>query len=184
MHRFFVIEARRLLPLLFLLVLLVSLSIYDNFFRGQPVIAPEDETENVLTFVTAGRGEISAPASFQVIDTMAQWVALENEHAGLPDYPFNDLYEFAVSAVNGEIRSIQVFPQDDGLVQVQVRVTSQPRSYHVVTVEREKVGELSRWIFLDETDNILQEVVLPAEGTEDVLEETENEEEEEEGVEQ
>ena len=41
MHRFFVIEAKRLLPLLFLLVLLVSLSIYDNFFREFPVVAPK-----------------------------------------------------------------------------------------------------------------------------------------------
>ena len=168
MHRFFVIEARRLLPLLFLLVLLVSLSIYDNFFRGHPVIAPEDEAKNLLTFITADRGEISAPASFLVIDTLERWTRLQEEHAGLPDYPFNANYEFAVSAVNGEIRSIQVFPQEDGFTQVQVRVSPQPQSYHVITVERDKVGERSRWLFLGEADEILQEVIIPH--GEDVME--------------
>ena len=39
--RMFVVEARRLLPLLFLLVLLVSLSVYDSF-RVSPAIAPEE----------------------------------------------------------------------------------------------------------------------------------------------
>jgi hypothetical protein len=161
MHRFFVIEARRLLPLLFLLVLLVSLSIYDNFFREHPVLAPEEELKNVVTFISAVRGELSAPPSFEVIETREQWAVLQQEQQGLPDYPFNALYEFAVSAVNSEIKSIQVFPQEDGFSQVQVRVTAKPRFYHVVTVERDKVGVNTRWLFLDEADRILHEVVLP-----------------------
>ncbi len=162
MHRFLVIEARRLLPLLFLLVLLVSLSIYDNFFRSveQPVTVPEDEVDHFLTFITADRGELDTPASFRVIQTMEEWAQLKEEYAGLPDYPFNDLFEYAVSVMYGEIRDIQLFPQEDGAMQVQVRVVKEPRSYHVVTVEREKVGELSRWLFLDEEDRILEEVVI------------------------
>jgi hypothetical protein len=163
MHRFFVIEARRLLPLLFLLVLLVSLSIYDNFFREHPVLAPDEEPRNAVTFVSAIRGELSAPPSFQVIETMEQWADLQQEQQVLPDYPFNALYEFAVSAANGEIKSIQVFPQEDGFNQVQVRVATKPRSYHVVTLERDKVGVKTRWLFLDEADRILYEVVLPLE---------------------
>ena len=39
-NKMFVVEARRLLPLLFLLVLLVSLSVYDSF-RASPTVAPE-----------------------------------------------------------------------------------------------------------------------------------------------
>ncbi len=162
MNRFLVIEARRLLPLLFLLVLLVSLSIYDNFFRSveQPVIVPEEEAHNLLIFVTAHQGEIEAPASFQVIETKEQWSELQQEHLSLPDYPFNDLFEFAVSVMNGQIRQIQMFPQEDGYMQVQVKVQQDPSVYHVVTVEREEIGELSRWIFLDEADRILQEVII------------------------
>lgn len=163
MRRFLVIEARRLLPLLFLLVLLVSLSIYDNFFRlEQPVLRPDDEeTANVLTFITAGRGELAVEASFQVIHTQAQWAELQQSRSHLPHYTFNEAYEMAVSAVNSEIRSLKIFPQADGTVQVQVRVENRPRSYHVITVERERLGNGSRWIFLDSEDRILDEVVLP-----------------------
>lgn len=162
MNRFFVIEARRLLPLLFLLVLLVSLSIYDNFIKDQPVVAPDNGIENTLAFITYDRGDIAAPAAaFQVVASTEEWSRLKEEHGDLPDYPFNAAYEFALSATHGEIRRIQLFPQEDGLVQVQVSVAHAPNLYHVVTVEREQVGERSRWIFLDEDDRILQEVVLP-----------------------
>ena len=89
MHRFLVIEARRLLPLLFLLVLLVSLSIYDNFFREFPVVAPDKELKNTVAFVTADRGELSAPVSFEVIASMEAWARLQQENSALPDYPFN-----------------------------------------------------------------------------------------------
>ena len=130
MHRFFVIEARRLLPLLFLLVLLVSLSIYDNFFRSaeQQVIVPEEEVTNMLTFITADRGELESSAQFLVVETAEQWAELQNEHSGMPDYPFNEIYEMAVRSVNGEVKSIQMFPQEDGSVQVQVRVNLEPTS--------------------------------------------------------
>ncbi len=161
MHRFFVIEAKRLLPLLFLLVLLVSLSIYDNFFREFPVVAPEEDLKNMVAFITADQGELSAPTSFEVIASAEAWAAFEQEHASLPDYPFNPAYEYAVSAVNGEIKSVQVFPQEDGVIQVQVKVSEQPYGYHLVTVEREKVGEQTCWLFLDDEDRIVHEVLLP-----------------------
>ena len=58
---------------------------------------------------------------------------------------------------------MQVFPQEDGLIQVQVKVAEQPNSYHLVTVEREKIGEQARWLFLDENDRILHEILMPGE---------------------
>ncbi len=163
MHRFFVIEARRLLPLLFLLVLLVTLSIYDNFFREIPAVGPEDGSKNAITFVTADRGDLGAPTSFEVIDSTESWTRLRQENSALPDYPFNPAFEYAVSATNGEIKSVQVYPQEEGVVQVQIRVIEQPHSYHLVTVEREKVGEQPRWLFLDEKEQIMQEIYSPGE---------------------
>ncbi|HOB86318.1 MAG TPA: hypothetical protein PKO38_01350 [Bacillota bacterium] len=163
MNRFLVIEARRLLPLLFLLVLLVSLSIYDNFFRAeQPVAGTDEQLENLLTFVTADRGELSAPPTFRVIATLEEWKRFKESYPGLPDYPFNSVHELAIGAINGEIKNILLFPQEEDLVQVQVRVESIPRAYHVVTVEREKIGPRSSWLFLDENDQILAEVALPS----------------------
>ncbi len=163
MHRFLVIESRRLLPLLFLLVLLVSLSIYDNFFRAdRAVITPVENPENALTFVTAGRGEVAAETSFQVIETLEQWQNLQAQYPVLPDYPFNADYELAVSAVHGEIKNIRIFPQEEGPVQVRVQVSPLPQSYHVVTVERDKVGAKSVWLFVDLQDQVLSELTIPA----------------------
>ncbi|NLA26429.1 MAG: hypothetical protein GX878_03445 [Firmicutes bacterium] len=161
MHRFFVVEARRLLPLLFLLVLLVSLSIYDNFFREYPVVAPEGDLNNMVAFVTADQGELSAPTFFEVIASREDWASFEEKYASLPDYPFNPAYEYAVSAVNGEIKSVQVYPQEDGINQVQVRVSEHPYSYHLITLDREKLGEQTCWLFLDDEDRIMHEVLLP-----------------------
>lgn len=181
MHRFFVIEAKRLLPLLFLLVLLVSLSIYDNFFREFPVAAPDEDLKNTVAFVTADQGELGAPASFEVIASAESWAGLLQERASLPDYPFNPAYEYAVSAVNGEIKSVQVYPQEGGAVQVQVKIGERPHSYHLVTLEREKVGEKTHWLFLDDRDQILHEITLPGEEQSDpgdaVMEETPGDEE-------
>ncbi len=162
MHRFLVIESRRLLPLLFLFVLLVSLSIYDNFFRAdRAVITPVTDPENALVFVTAGKGEVAAESKFQVIETFEQWQDLQEQYLVLPDYPFNADYELAVSAVHGEIKNIGIFPQEEGLVQVRVQVSPQPQSYHVVTVEREKIGTKSVWQFVDPGNQVLTELTVP-----------------------
>ncbi len=162
MHRFFVIESRRLLPLLFLLVLLVSLSIYDNFFKAdRAVITPVDEPDNALTFITAGSGEIPVETTFQVIETLEQWENLQQQHFVLPDYPFNADYELAVSMVNGEIKNIVIFPQSEGPAQSQVQVSPQLQAYHVVTVEKEKVGASSVWQFVDQDNLVLAELTVP-----------------------
>ena len=174
MHRFLVIESRRLLPLLFLLVLLVSLSVYDNFFKAdQVVITPAEDLENALTFVTAGRGEVAAEASFQVVETLEQWQNLQEQYSALPDYPFNADYELAVSTLHGEIKNIKIFPQEEGLVQVRVQVSPLPQSYHVVTVERDKVGAKSVWQFVDLQDQVLTELSVPAVAAGSELEENE-----------
>ncbi|NMA91862.1 MAG: hypothetical protein GX973_01920 [Firmicutes bacterium] len=175
MHRFFVIESRRLLPLLFLLVLLVSLSVYDNFFKAdRAVTTPVEELENILTFVTAGRGEMVPETSFQVIDSQEEWQNLREEYPAFPDYPFNADYELLVSSLHGEIRNIGIFPQEEGPAQLRVQVSLQPQAYHLVTVDKEKVGAHSVWQFVDTGDQVLSEIALPVVASPETEEEEEN----------
>lgn len=180
MQRFWVIESRRLLPLLFLLVLLVGLSIYDNFFKAdRAVITPVEDMENVLTYITAGKGELEQEISFQVIETLEQWQSLQEQHFVLPDYPFNSDYELAVSTIHGEITNIGLFPQTEGPAHVRVQVLHRPEAFHVVTVEKEKVGAQSIWQFVDSENQVLTELTLPVVvGPEDDEEENEEEDEE------
>ena len=156
MNKFVVLEGKRLLPLMFLVVLLVTLSVYDNFFRMQ-----EEETipavEEEFVFHTTTKGEISAPTSFHLIHNQSQWEELkENPLIELPDYPFNDEYEMAVCSVNSEIEDMDIRAEEDNVQKVEVHVKMNPNYYHIVMVSRDKLNsEEIYWTFLDESGEVL-----------------------------
>ncbi len=162
MNKIFVVEAKRLLPLVFLLVLLISLSVYDNFFRLQPVdtipVVEED-----FVFLTTTRGELTSPTSFHLIYSQNDWNDLkENPLIELPDYPFNDSYEIALCSVNSEIEDVVIFPEEkDGIQRVEVSVNLRPNYYHIVMVNRDALeSQEVYWTFLDRNGEVLlQETV-------------------------
>ena len=88
--KFFVVEARRLIPLLFLLVLLIGLTVYDNFFRTEPTAGlPEGGVES-LVFTTTDQGALTAPTSFSLVADHEEWTRVSQDMGlSLPDYPFN-----------------------------------------------------------------------------------------------
>ena len=155
---FFIIEARRLIPLLFLLVLLVGLTVYDNFFRVETTTGPVELDEG-LAFTTTDWGEIPSPASFTVVNDYDEWVRVANELGlNLPDYPFNAAEEVAVFSVNGEIQRMDVHPRFD---EVGVKVMVEPRDeyFHVVTVARQAVDhEDVVWEFVDKEGRVLSRI--------------------------
>ncbi len=156
MTKFFVIEARRLLPLMFLLVLLVSLSVYDNFFRVQPVDTRPVIKED-FTFLTTTRGEVTSPSYFVIAHTEEEWAQLqENPLVNLPDYPYNPSYEVALCTVNYEVDKVDISTSKEGLTKVEIQVTQKPNYYHVVTVNRDKIetSEVS-YTFIDSTGEVL-----------------------------
>jgi hypothetical protein len=158
--RFFVVEARRLIPLLFLLVLLVGLTVYDNFFRVEPTAAlPEGET-NKLTFTTMDWGNLSSPTSFVLVADHDEWLRVSQDLGmTLPDYPFNAAEEIAVFAVNSEIQSMDVFPSF-GEMEVRVLVEPKENFFHVITVGRPAVDhEGAVWKFVDSEDRVLSRIV-------------------------
>lgn len=155
-NKFVVLEGKRLLPLMFLLMLLISLSIYDNFFRVQQEdTVPAVREEKV--FNTTTRGEISAPTSFHLVYNQSQWEDLKaNPLLELPDYPFNDAYEVALCSVNSEIKDMNIHTADEGVQKVEVEVSMRPDYYHIVMVSREKLDSPEvYWTFLDEDGEVL-----------------------------
>ncbi len=77
--KLFVVEARRVLPLLFLLVLLISLSVYDSF-RVSPTVKPEDvAAKGQVNFTTADKGEMKENPSFRIAPCQASWAAVVDE---------------------------------------------------------------------------------------------------------
>jgi|GEM_PF-390663 len=156
--KFFVFEARRLVPLLFLLVLLLGLTVYDNFFRVRTTTGPVELDEG-LAFTTTDWGEISPPASFTVVGDYDEWIRVSGELGlNLPDYPFDAAEEVAVFAVNGEIQRMDVLPRPDE-VGIQVLVEPMDKHFHVVTVARQAVDhENAVWEFVDNQGQVLSRI--------------------------
>ena len=178
-RKFFVVEARRLLPLLFLLVLLIGLSVYDNFFKAAPVtVTPVEEEEGSLHFTTTDWGELLPDTYFEVVTSHDEWHRLAEElNLPLPDYPFNAEVEMAVFAVNSEIDNISLEESQEG-DEVRVSVTPRQNYYHVITVDRDAVeAEENYWVFVDQQDRVLShQVPVIAEEEKEVEEESGEEE--------
>ncbi len=164
MNKFLVIEARRLLPLMFLVALLISLSVYDNFFRVQPADTIPVIEEDYI-FMTTTRGEVAAPTTFHLIYSQEQWNELKkNPMIELPDYPFNDSYEVALCTVNSEIEDVQILPEEEGVKKIEVQVKLHPYYYHIVMINRDKLDSANVcWTFLDKDGKVLMQELVPQE---------------------
>lgn len=158
--RFFVVEARRLVPLLFLLALLVGLTVYDNFFRIEPTAGPPEGGMESLVFTTTDRGTLAAPTSFSLIADYEEWTRVSQDMGlSLPDYPFNAAAEVAVFAVNSEIQNINAIPRF-GEVEIKVLVEPKDNFFHVITVDRQAVDlDNAVWQFVDQQDHVLSRII-------------------------
>ena len=179
--KFFIVEARRLIPLLFLLALLVGLTVYDNFFRLEPAAGPPQGDTDSLLFTTTDWGALTTPTSFNIVADDEEWARVSGEMGlVLPDYPFNAAAEVAVFAVNSEIQSMNVIP---GPGEAEIRVLVEPKDnfYHVITVDRQAVDlDNAVWQFVDQEERVLSRIIpfwQVEEGEQE--EETEQEEEQE-----
>ena len=158
--KFFIVEARRLIPLLFLLALLVGLTVYDNFFRLEPTtVPPKGDTDSIL-FTTTDWGDLTTPTTFNLVADDEGWTRVSQEMGvELPDYPFNAATEVAVFAVNSEIQSMNVIPKF-GEAEIRVLVEPKDNFYHVVTVDRQTVDLGNAvWQFVDQEDRVLSRVI-------------------------
>jgi hypothetical protein len=158
--KFFVVEVRRLIPLVFLLVLLLSLTVYDNFFRAEQVVAPPEEPGGIM-FTTTDSGIISSPVSFHLVTDYEEWARVSQDMGlALPDYPFNAAQEIAVFAVNGEIQNMDVLPALEDGVDIRVEVEPKEKYFHVITVDRRDVDhEGAVWNFVDNENRLLSRIV-------------------------
>ncbi|MGI5875884.1 MAG: hypothetical protein ACOX6X_03570 [Dethiobacteria bacterium] len=177
-RNFFVIEARRLIPLLFLLLLLIGLTVYDNFFRVETVGPAETTHERDLTFTTTDWGVLSSPVSFNLVSDYEEWARVSQELGlSLPDYPFNAADEIALFAVNSEVKGMELLPV---LGEMQIRVLVEPKEnyYHVVTVDRQSVDyEGAVWKFVDNNQQVLSRVTLFSSENDDNEGENDNDDE-------
>ena len=173
--KLFVVEARRLLPLLFLLVLLVSLSVYDSF-RASPTVAPDEAgKKSEINFTTADKGQRKEQPTFRLAVDEEGWAEVAEEWSmTLPQYPFQPQHEVALFALHAEVQNVKSVAKADGTVDVEVRVNSKRDFFQVVTLPAADVvfdaGETT-WTFVDKKGNILEQFTL-GETTETISDET------------
>ena len=159
--KLFVVEARRLLPLLFLLVLLVSLSVYDSF-RASPTIGPEEvASTSEVEFKTADKGERKERPTFRLAVDEEAWAGVAEEwYISLPQYPFQPQHEVALFALHAEVQNVEANPKGEGVLEVEVRVNPKRDFFQVVTVPVADVmldGGETTWTFVDKSGNILEQ---------------------------
>ena len=163
-NKMFVVEARRVLPLLFLLVLLVSLSVYDSF-RASPTVAPDEAAKpNAVSFTTADKGERKDVPTFRLAVDGEGWADVAEEWAvALPQYPFQPQHEVALFALHAEVQDVKTVTVKDGEFEVQVTVNPKRDYYQVVTLPAAKVvmatGKTT-WKFVDKKGNVINQIVV------------------------
>jgi hypothetical protein len=162
--KLFVVEARRLLPLLFLLVLLVSLSVYDSF-RASPTVSPDQTAgANEVEFTTADKGERKEAPTFRLAVDEESWANVVEEWAiTLPQYPFQPQHEVALFALHAEVQNVNTVAKAGGDLEVEVRVNPKRDFFQVVTVPAADVmlegGEVT-WTFADRRGNVLEQFTV------------------------
>ena len=162
--RMFVVEARRVLPLLFLLVLLISLSVYDSY-RTSPTVAPEGVAKgNEVSFITADKGEREDLPTFRLAVDAEGWAEVAEEwNVTLPEYPFQPQHEVALFALHAEVKNVQTRSLSDGQLEVEVRVIPKRDFYQVVTLPVADVtleSGSATWKFVDKKGNVLNQFVV------------------------
>ncbi len=177
MGKVFVVEARRLFPLLFLLVLLISLSIYDNF-RPQAASPVFEPGQDELTMRVVDRGKVEDRFQARVLYEKEDFLRVANEFAvEFPEYPFQPAQEVAVFVVNGKLKKAQLVPLKEGN-QLRITVDKSKNSYDLITLDKNTLEEAGEWywVFADAKGNVLSQMpgvpLLPEEEPEEEDEET------------
>ncbi len=181
MGKVFVVEARRLFPLLFLLLLLISLSIYDNFRHQAEPVFDEIGQEGVM-FEVIDRGKVEDRVQVRVLYDKEDFDRVANEFAiELPEYPFQPAQEVGVFVLNGKFKEAQVVSTNE-VSQVRVTVDKTKNSYDLVSLNRaalEAEGEY-HWVFADKNGDVFTQ--MPGVELEELESEDEEEEDEEKQV--
>ena len=175
MSRFVVIERKRVIPLILLVVLMGGLSLYDsvrdNFSEVTPTkeegakksktIKEEDLLDKEVEFVTADTGFKINPKNFEIAKDLDSWIdIIEKNNLGLPDYPYNEYTEVGIFSFNSKIKDIKLEGENEK-PQVVVKVREKDEHYHVATVPKKPLtreNQSQNWRFLNEKGETIYQV--------------------------
>lgn len=151
-----------MIPILFLLVLLISLSIYDNFMMEPAEVMEEVRIESQVDFSTSDQGRKEVIPTLKLALEQEDWAEIAREHElELPEYPFNPHGEVGIFVLNGKVKYVQSLPGPENSVEVRVAVDVKDNYYHMGTLEKKdfwEKGQELRWILMDHRGEVFQEM--------------------------
>ncbi len=158
MSRVFVLEGRRLFPLLFLLMLLVSLSIYDNL-RHQTEVPVFGGEEGEIRYEVVDRGKMEDRLQIRVLYEADDLVRVADEFSlELPAYPFQPAQQIGVLVVNGKFKKAELVPLKENL-QVKVVLEKARNTYDLVMLDNAELREEEwYWVFADKKGNVFSQM--------------------------
>lgn len=103
MTKLFVVEARRLLPVAVLFLMLVAVSIYDGLANPTAPVVTEPNSVPYRTLLDSAQSEAMEA---KVVTDLQMWTAMHTAlGVRLTDYDFNPEQEIAVFLLNCQLRS-------------------------------------------------------------------------------
>ena len=160
MSRVIVFEGKRLIPLLILLVLLVTVSVYDSLFStAQPVSLPGDNVH----YVSLEQGKLYPQKQLVIIDNVESWVAfLQTNSITHPDYSFDPNNQVAVITMNFQIQNILTSQDDLGRKVFNVICNDKNAYYKIYILPKDQHvdAENAMWNFYDEKGSKLNRIKI------------------------
>lgn len=129
MTKLVVVEARRLLPIAVLFLMLVAVSVYDGLTGpAAPAVAPPNSVPYQTLLATSQNSEIQC----QVVTSLDMWVAMHQALGlELTDHDFDPQREVAVFLLNCQLSSTR-----EGKGVVRLSVTPKKNSVQLVLFEK------------------------------------------------
>ncbi|MTI95644.1 MAG: hypothetical protein FH749_09160 [Firmicutes bacterium] len=130
MTRLIVVEAKRLLPLAVLFLMLLAVSVYDGL--SGPV-SPVTHEADTIPYRSVGQGSLLSGNEIIVISDWDMWVSVHGTLGiGLSDYDFNPDTEIALLLLNCQARSTAI--SDEGVVSI--AALERKDTYQLIVIDR------------------------------------------------
>lgn len=160
MSKVFVFEGKRLIPLFILLMLLITVSVYDVFFTtAEPVSVSGD----IVHFVSIEQGKLYPQKQLLIFDNQESFVSfLQLNNLSHPSQSFDHNNHVAVITMNFQIQNLVTSTDDLGRQVFNVICTEKNAHYKIYIVPKDqqvdKVDVV--WNFYNEKGRKMDEIKI------------------------
>lgn len=142
MTRLVVVEARRLLPIFMLFIMLIAVSIYDGI--SSPT-SPVTTQPNPVPYQTLNHSAQGKDKQLEVVTDLEMWVAMHRALGiQLSNYDFDPETEVAVFLLNCQLRSTT--ERDNA---VELSVTANKDTYQLVMFSKASLPKNAEFVLVD-----------------------------------